>query len=101
MPIKPDNIIRRHSDRKLVLIDFGGAKQVTQTSLARQATAIYTIGYAPSEQMAGFACQASDLYALGVTCIRMITQTLPEQDAHGQIHDRLYLLKLLLACQLI
>ncbi len=88
--IKPDNIIRRHSDRKLVLIDFGGAKQVTQTSLARQATAIYTIGYAPSEQMAGFACQASDLYALGVTCIRMITQTLPEQDAHGQIHDRLY-----------
>ena len=88
--IKPDNIIRRQSDRKLVLIDFGGAKQVTQTSLARRATAIYTIGYAPSEQMAGFACQASDLYALGVTCIRMITQTLPEQDAHGQIHDRLY-----------
>ncbi|MDJ0800115.1 MAG: bifunctional serine/threonine-protein kinase/formylglycine-generating enzyme family protein [Calothrix sp. MO_167.B12] len=88
--IKPENIIRRQSDRKLVLIDFGGAKQVTQTSLARQATAIYTIGYAPSEQMAGFACQASDLYALGVTCIRMITQTLPEQDGYGQIHDRLY-----------
>jgi formylglycine-generating enzyme required for sulfatase activity len=88
--IKPENIIRRQSDRKLVLIDFGGAKQVTQTSLARQATAIYTIGYAPSEQMAGFACQASDLYALGVTCVRMITQTLPQQDGYGQIYDRLY-----------
>ena len=88
--IKPENIIRRQSDRKLVLIDFGGAKQLTQTSLARQATAIYTIGYAPSEQMAGFACQASDLYALGVTCVRMITKTLPEQDGYGQIHDRLY-----------
>ncbi len=33
--IKPENIIRRASDGKPVLIDFGGAKQVTQTSLAR------------------------------------------------------------------
>ncbi|MDJ0733312.1 MAG: bifunctional serine/threonine-protein kinase/formylglycine-generating enzyme family protein [Nostocaceae cyanobacterium] len=88
--IKPENIIRRQSDNQLVLIDFGGAKQVTQTSLARQATAIYTIGYAPSEQMAGFACQASDLYALGVTCVRLLTQCLPLQDPYGQIQDRLY-----------
>ncbi|MDF5730139.1 MAG: bifunctional serine/threonine-protein kinase/formylglycine-generating enzyme family protein [Rhizonema sp. PD38] len=88
--IKPENIIRRRSDNKLVLIDFGGAKQITQTSLARQATVIYTIGYAPSEQMAGFACHASDLYALGVTCVRLLTQCLPIQDSQGQIHDRLY-----------
>lgn len=88
--IKPENIIRRQSDSKLVLIDFGGAKQVTQTSLSRQATVLYTIGYAPSEQMAGFACQASDLYALGVTCVRLLTHCLPLQDPHGQIHDSLY-----------
>ena len=88
--IKPENIIRRQSDGKLVLIDFGGAKQITQTSIARQATIIYTIGYAPSEQMAGFACHASDLYALGVTCVRLLTQCLPIQDSQGQIHDRLY-----------
>lgn len=88
--IKPENIIRRQSDSKLVLIDFGGAKQVTQTSLSRQATVLYTIGYAPSEQMAGFACQASDLYALGVTCVRLLTHCLPLQDSHGQIHDTLY-----------
>lgn len=88
--IKPENIIRRQSDRKLVLIDFGGAKQVTQTSLSRQATVLYTIGYAPSEQMAGFACQASDLYALGVTCVRLLTQCLPIQDLYGQIQDILY-----------
>ena len=88
--IKPENIIRRQSDGKLVLIDFGGAKQVTQTSLSRQATVLYTIGYAPSEQMAGFACQASDLYALGVTCVRLLTHCLPLQDPHGQIHDTLY-----------
>ncbi|AKG19915.1 bifunctional serine/threonine-protein kinase/formylglycine-generating enzyme family protein [Calothrix sp. 336/3] len=88
--IKPENIIRRDTDGKLVLIDFGGAKQVTQTSLARQATVLYTIGYAPSEQMAGFACHASDIYALGVTCVRLLTRCLPLHDSSGQVYDRLY-----------
>jgi serine/threonine protein kinase len=88
--IKPENIIRRRADGKLVLIDFGGAKQVTQTTLARQGTGIYTIGYAPLEQMQGYACPASDLYALGVTCIRLLTQQLPSQDNYGNISDSLY-----------
>ncbi len=88
--IKPENIIRRQGDGKLVLIDFGGAKQITQTSLSRQATVIYTIGYAPSEQMAGFACHASDLYSLGVTCVRLLTHCLPYQDSTGNINDILY-----------
>ncbi|MTJ52874.1 SUMF1/EgtB/PvdOfamily nonheme iron enzyme [Anabaena sp. UHCC 0253] len=88
--IKPENIVRRDSDKKPVLIDFGGAKQVTQTSIARQATAIYTLGYAPTEQMAGFACQGSDLYSLGVTCVRLLTQDLPLQDDYGQLQDHLY-----------
>lgn len=88
--IKPENIIRRKSDGKLVLIDFGGAKQVTQTSLARQGTGIYTIGYAPSEQMAGYACPASDLYALGATCVRLLTGCLAIQDDYGNVDDPLY-----------
>ncbi|MBO3461825.1 bifunctional serine/threonine-protein kinase/formylglycine-generating enzyme family protein [Aetokthonos hydrillicola Thurmond2011] len=89
--IKPENIIRRTFPKKeLVLIDFGGAKQVTQTSIGRQATAIYTIGYAPTEQMAGFAYHSSDLYSLGVTCIRLLTKCLPIQDDYGQIQDHLY-----------
>jgi len=88
--IKPENIIRRKSDGKLVLIDFGGAKQVTQTSLARQATVLYTVGYAPAEQMAGFVFPASDLYALGVTCVRLLTECLPLQDDTGLFHDPLY-----------
>ncbi len=87
--IKPENIIRRDTDQKPILIDFGGAKQVTHTSIARQATAIYTLGYAPTEQMAGFACHASDLYALGVTCVRLLTQDLPMQDTYG-LKDPLY-----------
>ena len=88
--IKPENIIRREKDGKLVLIDFGGAKQVTQTSLARQATVLYTIGYAPAEQMAGFVFPASDLYALGVTCVRLLTQCLPLPDDTGEFDDRIY-----------
>ncbi|PHK13686.1 serine/threonine protein kinase, partial [Nostoc linckia z15] len=88
--IKPENIMRRQSDRKLILIDFGGAKQVTQTSLARQATGIYTVGYAPSEQMAGFATPLSDLYALGATCARLLTQSLAVEDTSGNLHDRVY-----------
>ncbi|MBD2775381.1 bifunctional serine/threonine-protein kinase/formylglycine-generating enzyme family protein [Iningainema tapete] len=99
--IKPENIIRRspqstskgrngNDGGELVLIDFGGAKHVTQTSIARQATVIYTIGYAPNEQMAGFACHASDLYALGVTCVRLLTQCLPIRTPDGHIEDRIY-----------
>lgn len=88
--IKPENIIRRHSDRKLVLIDFGGAKQVTQTTFARQGTGIYTIGYAPLEQMQGYAYPASDIYALGATCVRLLTGCLPLQDGFGNLADALY-----------
>ena len=87
--IKPDNIIRRQ-DGKLVLIDFGGAKQVTQTSLARAGTGIFTPGYAPTEQMAGKACHASDLYSLGVTCTRLLTGCLPIADDYGDIEDAIY-----------
>ncbi len=87
--IKPENIIRR-KDGKLVLIDFGGAKQVTQTSLARQGTGIYTVGYAPTEQMQGYACAASDFYALGVTCARLLTECFPAEDVYGNLNDTLY-----------
>jgi WD40 repeat protein len=88
--IKPENIIRRSSDRKLVLIDFGGAKQVTQTTLGRQGTGIFTLGYAPLEQMQGYACAASDLYALGATCVRLLTRDLPLHDNYGNLIDPLY-----------
>ncbi|MGA9378884.1 MAG: bifunctional serine/threonine-protein kinase/formylglycine-generating enzyme family protein, partial [Phormidium sp.] len=88
--IKPENIIRRQKDGKLVLIDFGGAKQVTQTSLAKAATGIYTPGYAPTEQMAGRPCHGSDLYSLGATCVRLLTGCLPVPDIFGDLDDPLY-----------
>ena len=88
--IKPENIIRRAGDGKLVLIDFGGAKQVTQHNLAQKGTGIYTLGYAAAEQMAGYACAASDLYALGATCVRLLTGCLLQQDDYGNIYDPIY-----------
>jgi len=33
--IKPDNLIRRRSDRKIVLIDFGSVKAISPDSLER------------------------------------------------------------------
>ncbi|BAY81146.1 serine/threonine protein kinase [Calothrix parasitica NIES-267] len=88
--IKPENIIRRIGDGKLVLIDFGGAKQVTQNNLAQKGTGIYTLGYASAEQMAGYACAASDLYALGATCVRLLTGCLVKHDEYGNLFDPIY-----------
>jgi len=76
--IKPANIIRRKSDGKLALIDFGVAKQATAAVLAKRGTMIGTLGYAPAEQIQfGEAYCASDLYALGATCIHLLTGISP------------------------
>ncbi len=78
--IKPENIIRRQSDGKLVLIDFGVAKQATATAIARPGTTIGSFGYAPIEQIqGGEAYPASDLYSLGATCFHLLTQTHPRE----------------------
>ncbi len=75
--IKPENIIRRQSDNKLVLIDFGIAKLMTDTAILRPATLIGSQDYVAPEQMRGKVFPASDLYSLGVTCIRLMTQVPP------------------------
>jgi serine/threonine protein kinase len=74
--IKPDNIMRRHADGKLMLIDFGGVKEVSKT----RGTLIYTPGYASVEQMTGHPQPASDIYSLGVTCVRLLTGCFPENN---------------------
>jgi len=73
--IKPENIMRRQSDRALVLIDFGISKQASSTMISgSRGTMAGTPGYAPDEQLRfGEAYPASDLYALGVTCIHLLT----------------------------
>ncbi len=75
--IKPDNIIRRDSDGKLVLVDFGAAKYVASGAFARTGTTIGSAGYAAPEQTVGKAVFASDIYSLGVTCIHLLTGIQP------------------------
>jgi len=75
--IKPENIIRRRSDGKLVLVDFGAAKMASKTALAKTGTTIGSPEYTAPEQARGKAVFASDIYGLGVTCIYLLTQVSP------------------------
>jgi len=73
--IKPDNIIIRSSDNKPVLIDFGAVKE---TMGVEEGDRIHSIivgspGYMPPEQAAGKPVYASDLYALGLVGIYLLT----------------------------
>ena len=77
--ITPSNIIRRKIDGRLVLIDFGVAKLLTESTSTQPGTKIGTEGYAPIEQLRnGRAYPASDFYSLGATCVYLLTQIKPE-----------------------
>lgn len=78
--IKPQNIIRRKSDRQLVLIDFGASKQLTATVQTKIGTTIGSHGYTAIEQMQdGKAYPASDLFSLGATCFYLLTGISPSK----------------------
>lgn len=81
--IKPGNLIRRQSDGKIVLIDFGAVKEI-HTQLLSEAEQRFTVGigtqgYTASEQLAGRPRYCSDLYGLGMTVIQGITTIQPTQ----------------------
>lgn len=80
--IKPTNLIRRASDGKIFLIDFGAVKQVSVNPFNNKASfhstvAIGSAGYTPGEQAAGKPCFASDLYAVGLVAIEALTTLHP------------------------
>ncbi len=75
--IKPANIMRRSSDNKLILIDFGIAKLFSATDLEKTGTIIGTPEFMAPEQMRGKTLPASDLYSLGLTCIYLLTGVSP------------------------
>jgi formylglycine-generating enzyme required for sulfatase activity len=85
--LKPENIMRRQIDGKLVLIDFGVAKQKAGSLLTQQGTMVGTPGYAPIEQLQGITYPASDLYSLAVTCIRLMTGCLRQPDGSDELYN--------------
>jgi serine/threonine protein kinase len=93
--ISPDNIICRSQDGLPVLIDLGGVKQAPlelATHIAKSSstssqeikgtngTSLGKVGYAPDEQLRlGIVAPHTDLYALGVTVIVLMTGKPPQQ----------------------
>lgn len=82
--ISPDNIILRESDAKPVLIDFGVVKELAtrlqSANTISEPTTVGKLGYAPSEQIqTGRAYPSSDLYALAVTTVVLLTAQDPQE----------------------
>ncbi len=84
--IKPANILRQKKDSKLILIDFGAVKDQVNTQLAQSYGqtaltnfAVGTTGYSPPEQMAMRPVFSSDIYALGATCLYLLTGKSPKK----------------------
>jgi serine/threonine protein kinase len=76
--IAPDNIILRENDFLPVLIDFGVVKQLANRLQGEKNSAgtinVGKPGYAPVEQLgSGYAYPNSDLYALAVTAVVLLT----------------------------
>lgn len=89
--IKPDNLIRRDDDGKLVLIDFGAVKNfdVDHSHVINRTVAVGTHGYMPTEQARGRPRRNSDIYALGMIAIQALTGVNPinfrEDEETGEI----------------
>jgi serine/threonine protein kinase len=75
--IKPENIIRRYSDNKLFLVDFGAVKVVKPQQRTATGTIIGSAEYCAPEQSMGKPLFISDLYSLGVTCLHLLTGISP------------------------
>ena len=96
--LKPSNLIRRQSDHRIVVIDFGAVKQVSLplsklTATMSRTISVGTRGYMPNEQLAGHPHFRSDIYAVGMISIQSLTGQHPasihphpqtgELDWHG------------------
>ncbi|MGK7901242.1 MAG: protein kinase [Hormoscilla sp.] len=82
--ISPDNLILRTGDKLPVLIDFGCVKHVAARAVSQSkglaGTLVGKPGYCPEEQLRdGMVSPSSDLYALAVTLLVLITGKQPQE----------------------
>ncbi|MBE9164146.1 serine/threonine-protein kinase [Tychonema sp. LEGE 06208] len=80
--VHPQNLIRRASDGKIVLIDFGAVKEIntSQNSTGQTKSRGGTQqDYIPPEQAIGSPKQCSDIYAVGIIGIQALTGMRPKQ----------------------
>ncbi|MEB3343144.1 bifunctional serine/threonine-protein kinase/formylglycine-generating enzyme family protein [Okeania sp.] len=82
--IKPENLMRRKSDNKIILIDFGAVKEIHVLAKGKQpgtttlAMVVGTPGYMPNEQKLGDPQLSSDIYAVGMVGIKALTGKNPK-----------------------
>lgn len=94
LDIKPTNLMKRDQDGMIFLIDFGAVKEVSTLTLEPDGITVTTMpvfspGYTPPEQQfAGKPQFASDIYALGMTAIQLLTGVRPqylEKDSDNEV----------------
>jgi hypothetical protein len=76
--IKPGNLMRRAADDRLVLIDFGSVRDAVEDTIGGR-TIAGTFGYMAPEQFRGEARPATDLYAVGVLALVLLTRREPDE----------------------
>lgn len=82
--IKPPNIIRCRDDKRLVLLDFGAVRECLHHdddpgdhAASPTTHFVGTMGFAPPEQLALRPTYSSDIYAIGVTCLYLLSGKSP------------------------
>jgi eukaryotic-like serine/threonine-protein kinase len=77
--LKPANLMIDGNTGRVMLIDFGIARWVSQQQ-EKGVTAVGTMGYAPPELFSGRVQPASDVYSLGATMFHLLTGSDPQDN---------------------
>lgn len=77
--LKPSNIMIDGNSGKVMLIDFGIARSISQKE-EKGVTAVGTMGYAPPELFSGNVEPRSDIYSLGSTMFHLLTGADPQSN---------------------
>ncbi|WP_299411750.1 bifunctional serine/threonine-protein kinase/formylglycine-generating enzyme family protein [Acaryochloris sp. IP29b_bin.148] len=86
--LKPENIMRRKKDGRLILIDFGVARQISMSQLTVIGTIVGSHGYSSIEQLTeGKVTASSDLYSIGATAFHLLTGQFPGDLFHMQGYE--------------
>lgn len=80
--IQPASIVRRYSDNKLILVDFGSVQELVTAIVGN-------LEYIPIEQLQGLPQYNSDIYALGIVAIAAIMGLTTEEISSLQSQKHL------------